>query len=1299
MADTNALELELKVALDQFEAGLNKASSDVQAFAKTTATQFEMLEAKTANLSKIWRSMFEASIAAGIVAALYKAADASAQFEAHTKTMQQSLLNHGKTAQVAGSQTQSLTNYLTQLSRTTVGGATSLEQLQNTAQRFVAVTGSTQQAARGVNDALKMSAAYTMDYNEAAHLVQLTMTGHVQLLTRYGILTTEQARGVKTNEQAMQLLEKAIAKMDSSTNTLRGSWGALLNTLVQVVGALGQYVLPVMVGLINTVARVVGAFLGFAKAHPVITQIVAIVGMLLAGMAALGLMLPVLTLAFEFLGVGIGLVTTTIGTLFGGVRLLFSVLGMLSSQLVVAAQWILRLGYYAKGAQLSLFGMGAAAETPIIPLLLLIAAIALVGFALYELNKHWSEVSEYGQKASANIAIAWAEFTNNFLKNGRAVAEVLEGLIKQFQGFETLNFRRVEEGFKEVFHALDATMPTTFTAMTQTFTDTTNVIKSKWAELKAWFASNGIALPKPPPGDATVPGHPGAGAKAGSSNPAMEAMKAFAAQAEAFKAHLAGLKAQMEDLKAAQTELSATIGDGVPTWDQYSQSLEINRKMHANLVAQASTLTAQLKAEQGELKTLDLLRDAARTKKEKDAANSDIIRLKTEITGTQSQQAGINNAIADTNRELQKTIADHAKALMAAGEALDKQRDVLAKAQAAGQTETLRHAAAMTEITQPNLPKAQQELNAAQLKVNTDQIAKNTAQRELESAIRASSDAQLGSDDAAKTRTANELIAAQQNLTHVTDTLEEDEAKRQQLLHEGSAAQQEFNQKLKDAASPFTSWQQLLFSALLQTKSFQEVMTAISNIVKILASVMDAVLLPVLSVLDKILTGVINVFIDLWNMVAAIVHLFGVQVDTLKNITTLFGNLDANIRPLLDVIHDLPTIKEYGKGSYGPLQPDQFAGNQTGTLANQQQIPLLQGILSAVLLFLGIDWLTAGKFLAVMQPMFTSLSQTIGMIFMQGNAMKMGEGVGLVAVGIALLTGHAQGILGFIEKLAGVALIVFGVLLIIQVLHAAHLGVAAAHLAATVLQTALMVAGFSAVVSAVVASMVANVVKFWCPADYQLIETEEHGFIRADRLLAGMHLRDPNPGEWNKIFSVEKLPCELWRIVTELEVVDVNEHHRVMLTDDTWRNVKELRPGHLIKGYSVPAVQVTDSYALGPGRFISINCERHRYVLGKQIGHNDSIDAGRFLSDAATNAFEVTVAGIAAHATDIAGGMAGGAAGGLSSATDNSISINQTMSVGEINNGQSVEDIAAAMAQQATRLARGRRFQIGGPPS
>ncbi len=127
-----------------------------------------------------------------------------------------------------------------------------------------------------------------------------------------------------------------------------------------------------------------------------------------------------------------------------------------------------------------------------------------------------------------------------------------------------------------------------------------------------------------------------------------------------------------------------------------------------------------------------------------------------------------------------------------------------------------------------------------------------------------------------------------------------------------------------------------------------------------------------------------------------------------------------------------------------------------------------------------------------------------------------------------------------------------------------------------------------------------------CPAEYQLIETQERGFIRADELELGMHL--PHGSEWVRINGLARLPAPIWRFTIRdpdglEESFDVNDTHASLSESGEWVLVREMAPGTILHG----GAMVITSHYLAQGNYIAIEVEGHVYSLGKSVAHNISL--------------------------------------------------------------------------------------------
>lgn len=488
---------------------------------------------------------------------------------------------------------------------------------------------------------------------------------------------------------------------------------------------------------------------------------------------------------------------------------------------------------------------------------------------------------------------------------------------------------------------------------------------------------------------------------------------------------------------------------------------------------------------------------------------------------------------------------------------------------------------------------------------------------------------------------------------------------------------------------------QAIFSLLAQKSiAVHLAIQMLENILTVVARVLDAVLVPVLMVLNRILTTIVNIFIDLWNAIARLLQVLGVHVDTIKNITSLFGDLGQQVRPLIDIVHDLPTLKEMGKGQWGPLQPDQFgnSGGLMGGLLNNSQLQLngIQRIIGLLGAVLAIDWLTHSKWWSSISSIFSNLwnkAQTWWGDLSQ-KSQKTIEGGAMILGGIGLLNTHTTGVMGTLEKIYGIFMIVQGILQLIAVLTATK--------------------------------AVPGVGWLLCPAVDQIMETKENGFIRAGDLKPGMHLPAPKDGltpslvdengrGWNILHGVRILPTTIVRSTNEVESLDVNWNHAFKDKNDEWTLARELNPGDELLRDGGGVVKIVSTDIMGPGEFAALDCHNHEYVIGTTIGHNDSGAAAMQLGSTATKLLGDHIGAIANsprnlassanRVLSVAGGRSGGSgASGAGGPVDNSTSVNQSVSIGTVQGMADLEALLEGLSFDAAAFSRGRQYQQGYSP-
>lgn len=127
-----------------------------------------------------------------------------------------------------------------------------------------------------------------------------------------------------------------------------------------------------------------------------------------------------------------------------------------------------------------------------------------------------------------------------------------------------------------------------------------------------------------------------------------------------------------------------------------------------------------------------------------------------------------------------------------------------------------------------------------------------------------------------------------------------------------------------------------------------------------------------------------------------------------------------------------------------------------------------------------------------------------------------------------------------------------------------------------------------------------------CPAVWQEIETLELGFVPAEKVEKGMHLRGIDG--WNLVFNAYNEEADIWRVVINGENYDVDVSHLWLIEKNTWKRVTELKQHDFIMDSRGNYISVDDVYLLKRGLFRHLEVDRKAYVLGskKLVGHNVS---------------------------------------------------------------------------------------------
>jgi len=125
-----------------------------------------------------------------------------------------------------------------------------------------------------------------------------------------------------------------------------------------------------------------------------------------------------------------------------------------------------------------------------------------------------------------------------------------------------------------------------------------------------------------------------------------------------------------------------------------------------------------------------------------------------------------------------------------------------------------------------------------------------------------------------------------------------------------------------------------------------------------------------------------------------------------------------------------------------------------------------------------------------------------------------------------------------------------------------------------------------------------------CPAIWQEIETLELGFVPAEKVEKGMHVRDIDG--WNLVYNAFTDEADIWRVVILDETFDVDVSHLWMVDKNVWKRVTDLQPFDVVYTSNGTYATISDVKFLKKGKFRHLNVDRKRYVLGKSkiIGHN-----------------------------------------------------------------------------------------------
>jgi hypothetical protein len=898
VAADNELAVIVRAVVDDFVSGMRTAKTEVKQFAADAGAAFEDVEEKSENLRHVWKDLFEAFIGIEIVNVLKNIADAADDASDRLDIAAQSAKNFGKSFNA-----DAMEQWLRKFSKSAQGGGYAINDMRDAVQRFTAIGLDGAQSERALADSADLAASRHISFAQAAQIVEYALTGHVEMLTRYGIVSREAAANIHTVEQAMDALEKATSGEAAKRSTeLAGAFGRLGNSVALLAESFGEKLIPYFDAVANGLAHVADAF---AKLPDWVQQAAAGVTFVTLALTALGLLLPATKLAVEFIGNAFSLLAS-------GANIAWKALGLLSDLVAVplinafkglisyVAQAVTAIGTDLVGAEA---GAALGASEFIAPVIAVTAAIAGLIAIVVLLTGHWQDTMKF-------LNTAWDEFYTNILTKGDQIRRILYDI-----GL-ALNPATSGEGIGLLAGDLSVDMPKTSASVASGAAASIDWLKQQFKNvvdgIANFFGANlsNIAIPKPP-FEGTIPGR--GGKKSGKTPDGKgEATVYFDVPQQAMQS-TAPLEQQLEDLR------------------------------HREAMAQASSTLTPVQS--------------AKFAEERAAIEEEIARIKEANALRALENAQMREKTAEPNSaESQKAHNDVIKAQEQLAQAH------VAVAKAADQT-----AEALRKLT-----------------VTTNEYPTSFGDK-------------LG--DALANFLARNVPGLQ---VKQNDT--------------GGFGGFKFD------------WVTILIDAFSKTKAFADIMKVVNELMQVFADIIDA-FRPIIDLLLKGVIFVANGFIDLWNVIATILNLFGLHVQKLQQLSY---NLDQASAPFIKIVHDIPTLNELASGNIAPLYPsgahDTIYNNITDPINNQLKDPTLGGgllgvlgeILSAVLGLKLVMGLFGGGGGGLLGGLFKGFSFH-GVTGLKGlEAALGGIHIGAATLGSTLLAAAGGAVLGdFVGKLFG----------------------------------------------------------------------------------------------------------------------------------------------------------------------------------------------------------------------------------------------------------------------------------------
>ncbi len=978
MAVDRQISINIRAVTGELTSGLNKASAATKAWGSSTQATIGQVEASTERISRLWRAAFEAFLGFEAVNMLQKLATGAAEAASQLDVAQRVAKNFGHSLNPA-----MMEGWLEAFARSAKGGGYAIDEMRASVQQFSALGLDAAQTQRAIADTANLAAARNIDWATAAHVLQMALTGHVEMLTRYGYISREAAKNIHTVEQAVEAVEKATAGAAAErANTLPGAFGRLSTSASLLRDALGTGLIPMFEEVANVLGNIADDISKIPA--PVLKAAAEFVGLATA-LAATVLVLPAIAKGFAIMGEGLRLLQVLTFPLVSFVLKLASSFGLA-----------------AAGADT----FTAAELAMAAPIAVLVVAVAGITVAIVEMTNHLDHSKTAWKDWCQYLNDSFADFAKSFKNNIRDVGDEIHALANLQAdamsgkwgklGGDTRDFIAANKAAAKSSDQVGVYESPKTKRDEATFKGDAGTvghdIVSDWKKIGATvlgyfgdlFKSS---LGKPPgvPGDrfsGIVPGKGGAkdtgpAAAANALKNVEEAIKETIARlanrvadarhnveksttaVDQYKAGLPGGQPQnaaqqaelqkliTNELKAQQAlhdrlqeqqqaEIAAASG-----FEKYAAKISTHLKNHDELVRQAKDAA------------LEHVRAAQQLGEEYLRIGVTVAQLKNDIRasfeGLVDKTREASDAAADALYDRQKIQNEADQA------AIQQQIDMLPYGGAGavsfngpaaeGPHERSARAAAETETQHPGSKNANVEadrllvvlaaLHVAIAQDAEDEKLKHVAAAQTaydtlktSAALKDLTDAQNAYAqsvvDAGKAQ--NAYVLATQKL--IIDQQQKWDQLIDGLIQKSGAPGLSMSQTGVVSFDPMT----FLFAAFEQSQAFGQVMATVTQIVTVFGEMLDA-LEPIIDALLNVVKAVANVFIFLYNMVARILSLMGIQVQQLQYLTSAISGLI----PLIQIWHEIPTLNELAAGklnsplsttpqNYGALPGSQGAG-------------------------------------------------------------------------------------------------------------------------------------------------------------------------------------------------------------------------------------------------------------------------------------------------------------------------------------------------------------------------------------